>query len=208
MRVLRLLPAPLLGLQHAPPVLTVLKWAAHLLHSPRPFEADAGALVVSLLHDAYVLQLGWDISLFPELKVEMPAASDDAITERLEGAPVGLLASLKFVMSLEKAVRAAVELAESDMVAACRHSFLQGKLLALQHALTTFPWADVHSHGTKVRYSVGDVSPQVQLLPKCVQQDLSTSLRLLHRRPLKAANCLSELLWSRFSGLQTCVCPS
>lgn len=152
-RVLRLLPVPLLGLQQPQPVLSLTKWAAHLLDSPRPFEADAGAQVLSLLHDTYVLQLGWNISLYPELDVEMPAATHEPGVVQLEkkGA-VGVLASLKFILSLETAVRAAVQIAESDMMAACRHSFLQGKLLALQHAITAFPWKRVQKHGPEVRY--------------------------------------------------------
>lgn len=183
-RVLRLLPTPLLGLQQAPPVLRVLKWAAQLLHSPRPFEADAGAQVVSFLHDAYVLQLGWNISLFPELDVELPTISDESIAEQPDKRPLGLLASLKFIQSLESAVVTAVSLAESDMVAACRHSFLQGKLLVLQHALTTFPWGDVQAHGIQVSYNaapfsgVACVPTCVQLLPKCVQQLLSGAIQI------------------------------
>lgn len=153
-RVLRLLPVPLLGLQQPAPVLATLKWAVNLLHSPRPFEADAGAHVLSLLHDCYVFQLGWNISIYPEPSVEAPAVNYQCMEEQQEKAgAVGLMASLKFILSLESGVRAAVQLAESDMVAACRHSFVQGKLLALQHTLTAFPWVEARKHGPEVSYN-------------------------------------------------------
>jgi hypothetical protein len=151
-QVLRLLPVPLPGLQQPAHVLATLLWAVNLLHSPRSCEADAGAEVVSLLHDTHVLQLGWHISLYPEPCVDMPSGSCESVAvEQKSQGTAGLLASLNFILALEAGVRAAVQLAESSMLAACRHSFLQGKLLALQNALSSFPWTEVQQHGPEVR---------------------------------------------------------
>lgn len=169
-QVLRLLPTPLCDVLEPSSVRMMLKWAANLFHSPRPFEADAGAQILSLLHDICVLQRGWSMVMYPEPSIKEPSVvQSSAIEEEApeaanssEKGAAGLLESLKFILSLENGVCTAVKLAESDMVAACRHSFLQGKLLALQHAITSFPWTQVHQHGAEVCFNASG-SPPVSL---------------------------------------------
>lgn len=167
---LRALPRPLPGLERPEAVEALACWALRLLRSPRPFEAAAASQLLSLLHDAYALGLGWHIRVHPTAAV-CDAPADSATAARtgagLQGtrsgeltvkearragviAPVGLRASVAFLASVVEAVEAAVAVAERDMAAACRESFLQGPLLLLQALLSAFPWAAVMPLGNEV----------------------------------------------------------
>lgn len=156
---LRALPKPLPGLEQASAVSELACWALSLLRSPRPFEASAAAQLLSLLHDVYVMGLGWQIRVHPTAAVSHAASDATAADEmsveeaRLAGAvaPVGVRASVGFLASVVEAVEAAVAAAEADMVAACRESFLQGPLLLLQALLSAFPWAAAMPLGHAVR---------------------------------------------------------
>eukprot|EP00892_Ulva_mutabilis_P007743 jgi/Ulvmu1/5340/UM022_0134.1 len=171
---LRALPKPLCGLEEAPAVKSLARWALSLLRSPRPFEAAAAAQLLSLLHDGYVLGLAWRIQVHPDVAVAAPGSTHDgevvpeATTEpsvvgtqpqevtveeaRRAGvvAPAGIRTSIAFLASVVQAIEAAVALAEGNMAAACRESFLQGKLLLLQAVLSAFPWTAAMSLGHEV----------------------------------------------------------
>ena len=71
-RVLAYLPAPLPGLAAPAALLPLLAWARALLMSPRLRDADAGARIVKLVFDVYVLRLGWRVRLWPEPAAEAP----------------------------------------------------------------------------------------------------------------------------------------
>jgi hypothetical protein len=159
--VLRLLPWPPPGLDQQDDVLRLVNQSAMLLRSPRPLEADAGAKLLSLVHDCHALQFGWIISLYPVPQVEarMPICDAQTGSQNLfqtetsqfgQHTSTSFEASLHLTSSLLQAVQAAILLAEDDMVAACKQSFSQGNLLALQYVIAQFPWTETHTHGPEV----------------------------------------------------------
>ena len=58
-----LLPTPLPGLETPAALLPMVCWAYELLWSPRQRESDAGARMLKLIYDKYVLQLHWHVRL-------------------------------------------------------------------------------------------------------------------------------------------------
>jgi hypothetical protein len=59
------LPTPLPALSTPAELCPLLSWAAGLLWSPRQRESDAGARMLSLVFDKYVLGLNWRVELAP-----------------------------------------------------------------------------------------------------------------------------------------------
>ena len=185
---LRALPKPLPGLETAPDVEGLARWALGLLRSPRPFEAAAASQLLSLLHDGYVLRLGWRIAVHPDAAVSGPAAGGGAggqgdlqevtVEEaRRAGvvAPAAVRASVACLASVVAGIEAAVAVADGDMAAACRESFLQGKLLLLQALLSAFPWAAALPLGPEVRCVL------------CMLRDLSARRSPGHVAPVRGA---------------------
>jgi hypothetical protein len=133
-----------------------LAWALQLLKSPRPFEADSGAGIISLVHDIYVLELKWSILIQREVGDKLVARAAEASHHEDVGSHMEdreWLASLRLLESLQDEVEAAVVCAEEDMVKLCRESFLQGRLIALQRLIEAFPWNRLLDVGGEVIFS-------------------------------------------------------
>ena len=81
--------AALPGLEGAPQVCALARWASGLARSPRAREADSGARLLSLLHGRYVLSQRWGVRFgrgwAPE--VEEPAAAAEGGADDAGGAP-------------------------------------------------------------------------------------------------------------------------
>jgi len=59
LEVLWRFPAPLPGLEDRAAVLRLLAWSESLINSPRARESDAGSLIVKVVYQKYVKELGW-----------------------------------------------------------------------------------------------------------------------------------------------------
>ena len=153
------LATPLPGYTTPAAVCRLVTWAKGLLCSPRPHEADAGARVVALVHSAFVAKLGWRVTLEPAVAVQLPLEGGRQGSEgggqggeggRQGGEGMGspsdglaLTAQLQLVSSMVDGLEAGVQRGRLDMVAACRESFLQGRLLALRYVTEAIPWLAV-----------------------------------------------------------------
>jgi hypothetical protein len=145
-RALSLLPTPLPGLETPAALLPLLSWARQLLLSPRLRESDAGARIVKLIFDDYVIRLGWRVTIWPELSITAPPAGDAGVTQagpfRRPLHPDGVAAAVGMLRSLAWKADQQLDLARRDLAAACRHGLAHGPLLAVRYACDGLPWAD------------------------------------------------------------------
>ncbi|KAG1680341.1 hypothetical protein FOA52_015431 [Chlamydomonas sp. UWO 241] len=122
------LPTPLPALSTPAELCPLLTWAAGLLWSPRQRESDAGARMLSLVFDKYVLGLNWRVELSPAVGCSLPDAA-------------GTLSSAQaFLASLTALVEGQLEAARVDFGAACRRSLVHGPLLLLRYCINSLPW--------------------------------------------------------------------
>lgn len=173
-RALSLLPSPLPGLDAPAALVPLLVWARQLLLSPRQRESDAGARIVRLVLDDYVLRLGWRVQLWPDVVVEAPESASEAIAEgaalaRIGGGgggakhatphPAGAAAALALLQSLLLKAAQQADLAATDLVAACRQGLVHGPLLAVRYACESMPLAAAAAGGggEELRASVADL---------------------------------------------------
>ncbi|KAK9806642.1 hypothetical protein WJX73_003561, partial [Symbiochloris irregularis] len=125
---LQWLPTPLPGVETPEALICQVEWAAGLLSSPRVREADAGARLAGLLFQKYAQKLGWHMSLHP---------SACALEAALPG---NMQATLTFLDSLLASMQASLDLADSDLVAACRTGLNHGVLLLIRYVVPSLPW--------------------------------------------------------------------
>lgn len=134
-KILLSYPTPLPGLECTGGVEKVLQWAISLVNSPRVRESDAGALVLRLVFQKYVIQLGWTLKLHPQ-----PVVMSSCFTNNDErGQKVGIAIS-KFVESLNDWLEWGIVEGEKNLLKACRHSFVHGALLSYRYAIDELDW--------------------------------------------------------------------
>jgi len=168
-RALSLLPIPLPGLETPAALLPLLVWARQLLLSPRMRESDAGARIVKLIFEDYVIRLGWRVTLWPEPSIQPPAAAvaNGAPAPAAAGGskqrlhPDGIHVAIAMLRSLCWKAEQQVDLATLDLAAACRHGLAHGPLLAIRYACEGLPWAAAAAaaggDGTQLRAWVGEL---------------------------------------------------
>jgi hypothetical protein len=142
MQALALLPTPLPGLETPAALLPLLAWARQLLMSPRLFEADAGARIVSLVADDYVTRLGWRVTLWPApAAVPPPAGAPGGGSGRVH--PCAAAAAFELLRELAAKAAGQAELAGRDLAAAACHGLAHGPLLAARYVCEALPWEPV-----------------------------------------------------------------
>ena len=119
---LLLLPSPLPGIDTPEEVLKLMQLGLNLLRSPRLKDADAGARIIVLIFQQYVMGLGWRCGVHPAV-VHVPSAKQDQARNG---------AVLDFLGSVVGLVANKVEAGEADLGAASRESLAHGPLLALR----------------------------------------------------------------------------
>ena len=96
---LLLLPTPLPGFGTEEQLYPLLRWACHLVDSPRCViasvtgsqifelcrlrENDCGARIILLLYKKYVVSLGWSVTLFPEIAVKQMDADSTSRSNQI-----------------------------------------------------------------------------------------------------------------------------
>lgn len=119
---LLLLPAPLPGIDTPEDVLRLMQLGLTLLRSPRLKDTDAGARIILLIFQQYVMGLGWRCGVHPAT-VHVPTAM-------YPGSRHG--AVLDYLATMVALVTSRVEAGEVDLGAASRESLAHGPLLALR----------------------------------------------------------------------------
>jgi hypothetical protein len=146
MQALSLMRTPLPGLETPAALRPLLLWARQLLMSPRLFEADAGARIVKLISDDYVTRLGWRVTLWPQLSVEVPTAAGQRARPAGPAAAAGRVhpgaaeAALGLLRSLASKAQQQATLGADDLAAACRHGLAHGPLLAARDVCEGLSW--------------------------------------------------------------------
>eukprot|EP00958_Prasinococcus_capsulatus_P004448 scaffold412_cov388-Prasinococcus_capsulatus_cf.AAC.22 len=134
------LPTPLPGYGTPESLVPILEWALQLMRSPRVREGDAGALILRLIFHKYTTELGWVISLHPEVSVSSQCTSPEH-------------ASVLFVHSLLDMVASEVRLAKhSGVESVCEHAFAHGPLLALRYVFLQVDYRIVRSIDGRERW--------------------------------------------------------
>jgi len=120
---LLLLPAPLPGLNTPKQVSTLLQWGLRLLSSPKLKSCDAGARILLLVFQHFVVgSRGWRIGVHPAVVYRSAAthsgADDNAV--------------LDFLATMISLISSRINAGEIDLAAASRESLAHGPLLALR----------------------------------------------------------------------------
>ena len=169
--VLHLLPHPLPGYQTGEQVRRLLRWGERLQASPRLLEADAGARIVSLVFTVYVAGLGRDMQLCVRVARKQPGDAANGVVDGCadvqphacsipanaaisshESIDTDTLASrVAFVSSMVDGLEELAAAAQTDMVAMCRRSFLQGPLVAARYVFERMPWDELLQDTATVR---------------------------------------------------------
>jgi hypothetical protein len=138
--------------------------------------------MVKLVNDIYVTRLGWRVTLWPDLAIHEPVR-EDAQQARASGIGADAAAAvpgLCLMRSLMWQAASQLDLADSDLPAACRTGLAHGPLLALQYALDGAPWAAAAGGGgapaAAARALAGDLLPLLRraaaaALPPLARQD-------------------------------------
>lgn len=156
MRALSLMPTPPPGLETPSALLPLLVWSKQLLLSPRMRESDAGARIIKLIFEDYVIRLGWQVTLWPEASIQEASraaygdisstgssSSSSTAAGGKRAAPGAGAAALVLLNSLLSKARQQADLADHDLAAACRHGLVHGPLLAIRYALEGMPWGSI-----------------------------------------------------------------
>jgi hypothetical protein len=136
------LPPPLPGLGSPAALARALGWAADLVASPRPREADAGARLLTMAHSLYVRRLGWGITVAGEAweptVVEACGSSDPA-------APLGR--GLALLDSLTARAEADLAAAAADADAAARRGYACAALRCARALVADLDWTAASGGG-------------------------------------------------------------
>jgi hypothetical protein len=128
---LLLLPAPLPGLDTPKQVQNLLQWGLRLLSNPKLKSADAGARILLLVFQHFVVgSQGWRIGAHPAVVYQSLATHSGA----------GHNAVLDFLATMVSLISSRVDAGEADLTAASRESLAHGPLLALRYILPFVPW--------------------------------------------------------------------
>ena len=135
--------AALPGLEGAPQVCALARWASGLARSPRAREADSGARLLSLLHGRYVLSQRWGVRFgrgwAPE--VEEPAAAAEGGADDAGGAAAAALGpSLALLSSLCDRVSDDLSLGRDRPDAAARRGLAASSLRCVRCVSEGVPW--------------------------------------------------------------------
>ncbi|KAH7422985.1 hypothetical protein KP509_12G034300 [Ceratopteris richardii] len=134
-KILSAYPTPLPGCQTNDEVKTVLTWAMSLVNSPRVRESDAGALVLRLVFQKYVVQLGWILKLHPEhVAVLSQLQKDNEVGDNQSSAVA------TFLEFLNDWLEWGIVEGEKNLLKACRHSFVHGVLLSYRYTIEELDW--------------------------------------------------------------------
>lgn len=157
--MLRMLPSPLPGYTTPEDLLCLLRHACDLTFQPRLPLADAGARLLLLVLQQYVLKLGWKVSpgvvvvrqsstaevagVLPPQQAQqvitLPMENeDDNFDNKAEGHIAGVV--LQYLDSMLDMLEHAVQAAQHDMYTACRSSLAHGPLLAIRYIVAHIPW--------------------------------------------------------------------
>ena len=120
---LLLLPAPLPGVNTQKEVYTLLQWGLQLLSSPKLKDADAGARILLLVFQHFVVGTqGWRVGVNPAVVYKSLATHSGARHA----------AVMDFLATLVGLISSRVDAGEADLTAASRESLAHGPLLALR----------------------------------------------------------------------------
>ena len=119
-------PAPLPGVADRASLLALLRWSESLVNSPRARESDAGSLIVKIVYQKYVKELGWYLSPFP---------ASDAMAPIDPPADPTLSPAIFFLQRLSEGIKRRIDEAETNLESTFASSFAQGLLLTLRQVL-------------------------------------------------------------------------
>jgi Putative death-receptor fusion protein (DUF2428) len=155
---LLLLPAPLPGLNTPKQVQKLLQWGLQLLSSPKLKSCDAGARILLLVFQHFVLgSQGWRIGVHPGVVYQSAATHSGA----------GNAAVLDFLATMVALISSRIDAGEADLTAASRESLAHGPLLALRYILPAVPWIALLS------------DPESQSSTQAIAERLLTALKRL-----------------------------
>ncbi len=121
---LLLLPAPLPGLDTPKQVQALLKWGLRLSSSPKLKNADAGARILLLVFQHFVVGAqGWRVGVHPAVVYQSKATHSGA----------GSNAILDFLATMVGLISSRIDAGEADLTAASKESLAHGPLLALRY---------------------------------------------------------------------------
>jgi hypothetical protein len=158
--VLQALGIPLPGMDTPARAAELLAWAQQLTLSPRPHEADAGARLVALVHAVYVQGLGWSAQRLCSLQsdaseaqhaIRLSAPQATVAPSSTENDRFVKAARPEFLELMVQELEQALQAARRNMLEACRHNFLQGRLLAVRYVCQTLPWQTIFASAVLVR---------------------------------------------------------
>ena len=135
--VLCLLPCPLAGLSAEADLERVLALAKDLLLSAQVRESDAGACLIRTLVKRYVLEMNWEVSIHPVVKVKRCERADCRATGT--GSCEGYKSLLRTTLGL---VKESIEKGKADLYKCCLSGLAHGGLLLMRYILE-----DMDKHG-------------------------------------------------------------
>ena len=130
LEVLMRFPSPLPGIEERPALLRLLAWSESLINSPRARESDAGSLIVKVVYNKYVKELGWYLSLFPSS--DITGEQDSAAAAAAAGTAQAVPPTIFFLRKLIAGIDRRIDAAEANLEATFASSFAQGLLLTLR----------------------------------------------------------------------------
>ena len=128
-----LTPAGRARLEDRAAVLRLLAWSESLINSPRARESDAGSLIVKVVYQKYVKELGWYLS--PLAASQESAEADAAAAAAQQGSSGAVPPTIFFLRQLIAGIDARIDAAEANLEATFASSFAQGLLLTLRQVL-------------------------------------------------------------------------
>lgn len=104
LEVLMRFPSPPPGIEERPALLRLLAWSESLINSPRARESDAGSLIVKVVYNKYVKELGWYLSLFPSS--DITGEQDSAAAAAAAGTAQAVPPTIFFLRKLTRSTSA------------------------------------------------------------------------------------------------------
>ena len=135
LEVLWRFPSPLPGLEERSTVRRLLVWSESLINSPRARESDAGSLIVKIVYQKYVKELGWYLSPFPTSDTTGEEDAAEAAALAAQNAAGAVPPAIFFLRKLIAGIDQRIDEAEANLEATFASSFAQGLLLTLRQVL-------------------------------------------------------------------------
>ncbi|QDZ22105.1 DUF2428 domain-containing protein [Chloropicon primus] len=133
--ILCLLPSPLPGLSEEADVATVLEFAKGLLLSAQVRESDAGASLIRTIVKKYVMEMGWEVRIHPEVRVKK---CDEVGGGRRKRGPYKSSKECEILESTLMLVQESLERAEQNLYKSCLNGLAHGGLLFARYLLEDF----------------------------------------------------------------------